>query len=53
MILWNHPSSCCCEGVLDGADMVVVQCGMGKVNAGINATTMSHYKPKAFAHSAP
>lgn len=29
-----------CEGKLDGADVVVVQCGMGKVNAGICANTL-------------
>lgn len=29
-----------CEGKLDGADAVVVQCGMGKVNAGICANTL-------------
>ena len=28
------------EGKLDGADVVVVQCGMGKVNAGICANTL-------------
>ena len=29
-----------CEGMLDGKDVVVVQCGMGKVNAGICAQTL-------------
>ena len=29
-----------CEGKLNGADVVVVQCGMGKVNAGICANTL-------------
>lgn len=29
-----------CKGKLDGADVVVVQCGMGKVNAGICASTL-------------
>ena len=29
-----------CEGKLDGEDVVVVQCGMGKVNAGICAHTL-------------
>ena len=29
-----------CAGKLDGADVVVVQCGMGKVNAGICAHTL-------------
>lgn len=29
-----------CEGILDGKDVVVVQCGMGKVNAGICAQTL-------------
>ena len=29
-----------CEGMLDGTDVVVVQCGMGKVNAGICAQTL-------------
>lgn len=29
-----------CEGTLDGADVVVVQCGIGKVNAGICAHTL-------------
>lgn len=29
-----------CEGKLDGADVVVVQCGMGKVNAGVCANTL-------------
>ena len=29
-----------CEGKLDGVDVVIVQCGMGKVNAGICANTL-------------
>ena len=29
-----------CEGKLDGKDVVIVQCGMGKVNAGICANTL-------------
>ena len=29
-----------CEGKLDGADVVVVQCGIGKVNSGICANTL-------------
>ncbi len=29
-----------CAGKLDGADVVVVQCGMGKVNAGVCAHTL-------------
>lgn len=29
-----------CEGALDGVDVVVVQCGMGKVNAGVCAHTL-------------
>lgn len=29
-----------CEGKLDGVDVVVVQCGMGKVNAGICVNTL-------------
>lgn len=29
-----------CEGTLDGKDAVIVQCGMGKVNAGICAHTL-------------
>jgi len=29
-----------CKGKLDGADVVVVQCGVGKVNAGICANTL-------------
>ena len=29
-----------CKGKLDGADVVIVQCGMGKVNAGICAHTL-------------
>ena len=29
-----------CEGRLDDEDVVVVQCGMGKVNAGICANTL-------------
>jgi len=29
-----------CEGMLDGKDVVIVQCGMGKVNAGICAQTL-------------
>ena len=29
-----------CEGILDDEDVVVVQCGMGKVNAGICANTL-------------
>lgn len=32
-----------CVGKLDGADVVVVQCGMGKVNAGICAFTLIHH----------
>lgn len=32
-----------CEGKLDGVDVVVVQCGMGKVNAGICAHTLIHH----------
>ena len=31
-----------CEGTLDGKNVVVVQCGMGKVNAGICAHTLIH-----------
>ena len=31
-----------CSGKLDGADAVVVQCGIGKVNAGICAHTLIH-----------
>lgn len=31
------------EGELDGVDVVVVQCGMGKVNAGICAHTLINY----------
>ena len=31
-----------CEGTLDGRSVVVVQCGMGKVNAGICAQTLIH-----------
>lgn len=31
-----------CEGTLDGKAVVVVQCGMGKVNAGICAHTLIH-----------
>ena len=29
-----------CEGTMDGKDIVVVQCGLGKVNAGICANTL-------------
>ena len=29
-----------CEGKLEGVDVVIVQCGMGKVNAGICANTL-------------
>lgn len=31
-----------CEGKLNSADVVVVQCGVGKVNAGICANTLIH-----------
>ena len=29
-----------CEGTIEGVDVVIVQCGMGKVNAGICANTL-------------
>ena len=29
-----------CEGTIEGKDVVIVQCGMGKVNAGICASTL-------------
>lgn len=32
-----------CEGSLDGRDVVIVQCGMGKVNAAICAHTLIHH----------
>ena len=32
-----------CEGKLDGVDVVIVQCGMGKVNSGICANTLINH----------
>ena len=32
-----------CEGTLEGVDVVVVQCGVGKVNAALCAQILSSY----------